>query len=464
MSTDSAIWDGESFRRTVAGEFMASRARGSAFKIVEFGAGAITVWKVDRDATGTPRVRSWPLPDVTRIGGDFFRRELEPLIGTTERVLVVFSSLGAEYRNPREVEALRLARPRVAEYQCPAPVEEQLRDIIRDLPLTQWYELVVLRQMPSGRIGLDSHPLFPPGAERGYAERVRIRCAPADGHGIVFAVVAREEDSDDVRPLLVQSAVIAPGAYEVTAELTRPGHVRFRGLPAELRPDPRPWQEIIDALPDEVTRRSPVHLICLLELTGTAEQVDRRIVRLEALMALAGTPDDSTRVSLVTYGPHGYDERQREEPARALAWAADPERALAVLRSLRGWQPPAEEYPRAAQLECALEEVASRLDARDGRPVLVAAGTRHPHPPRADLSTQILPCRRRVDWRRQLAAIIGSPGVRLAALVEPGTAGEAWERLGRDGAELAKLVDVHALARSLALTEEPQPVPFPLLA
>jgi hypothetical protein len=58
-----------------------------------------------------------------------------------------------------------------------------------------------------------------------------------------------------------------------------------------------------------------------------------------------------------------------------------------------------ERLPPAAQLECALAELAQHPDASAGRPVLVTAGSRPPHPPRADVGTQIMPCPERRDWR-----------------------------------------------------------------
>jgi hypothetical protein len=340
-----------------------------------------------------------------------------------------------------------------------------LRDAIRDSPLTRWYELVVLRRSRSGRLGMDGHPLFPPGAQRGYPCQFTIRCEPGDSRGTVFAVVTRE--ARRFRIVSVQSADIPPGMYEPTAVLARPGQVVFEGLPAALRPEQRRWSDIVAAIPEKLDRAPPAHLVCLIEVSGGREGLRHRIDRVEQLITSASAGTGQLAVSLVSYGPHAFDHRQHEEPATVLAWATTGDRALAVLGRLRDRTPPEEEYPRAAQLECALAEVAGRLtgrdSGRDGRPVLVTVGSRPPHPPRVDIQTEIIPCPERRDWRRSLEELRGVPGITFGALCGRGASRAIWGNLGTDALEPLNVVEAARFAADIGLYGPVQYVPFPLI-
>jgi hypothetical protein len=305
-------------------------------------------------------------------------------------------------------------------------------------------------------------PLFPPGAPQGYPQQVRVRCEPGDRHGTVFAVVTRE--GDRLLPVSSQSAVLPPGEYDVTAVLTRPGHVRFEGLPVALRPDPRTWREIIGGLPRRLEQQPPTHLVCLLELGGGAERIRRRIDRIDQLIKAVGGGRQRLAVTLVSYGAHAFDRRGHDEPVCVQAWAADDAAATAALSRLSGRGQPADEYPRAARLECALASVAGRLSPADGRPVVVTAGGLPPFPSRSDLVTEILPCPRRQDWRSPLWQLRGIPGISFGALYDGGAAAaEPWSVLGREVIGSSAVADMGDFAAALGLRDPQQCVPFPLL-
>jgi len=432
------------------------------FSIIEFGEPGVTVWAVRVDGNGTPYARTSkplvvpPLTDPVL----FYKQKLSPLIETGSRLLLVRSS--DDYRSGDAFEAFHAAHAALPCFVSARPVETELREAIRDSPLTRWYELVVLRQTPSGRLGLSCHPLFPPGAERGYSEQVRVKCEPAGEYGTVFAVVTRE--GSQLRPVSIQSAVIAADTYRVTAVLNRPGQVRFDGLPAALKGDPRSWHEIVAAVPKRLDHLPPTHLICLIEVGGRGESIRRRIDRVEQLIRTADAGDSRLAVSLVTYGPHAYDHRQHEESAAVLGrWAASGAQALSALRELGNRRQPADEYPRAAQLECALNQVAGRISDRNGRPVLVTVGSRPAFPPRRDLRTEILPCPRRRDWRWPLQQLEGMPDISFGALYNGDTGEEIWSRLGREALESVDVADMNSFATDLGLRGSVQCVPFPLI-
>jgi hypothetical protein len=354
----------------------------------------------------------------------------------------------------------------VAEFGAPVfhstiPPEEVLRDVIDNEPLTEWHELVVLRRTRSGRLVFQSCPLFPPGAQRGYRQDLTVRCEPSDEHGTVFAVVAAERAG--FRLVSVSSASLDPGVYDLTAELLRPGEFGFGGLPGRLRPDHRSWAELVAAVPPSLDRREPAHLICAVEVCGTAGQFQERLSRIEQLIGQAGTADGRLAVSLVCYGPHSFD-RGPEERASVLTWAGTSEDALSALAGRREQGAAAVGYPRAAQLECVLTEVAGRLTGREGRPVLVTVGSRPAFPPRVDSRTQILPCPYRRDWRLALGHLRRHPGAAFGAIHDHDPDSGIWTQLGSAAFARADAVDMRRFAADLGLGSDAlQYVPFPLV-
>ena len=203
--------------------------------------------------------------------------------------------------------------------------------------------------------------------------------------------------------------------------------------------------------------------MCVIEVSGPTDQFRRRIDRIQDLIAHTDGTDGQLSVSLISYGPHAFDRRVPDEPAKVLAWAADSKTVLLALDKLGERKLVKGEYPRAAQLECALTEVARLLSVRDGRPVLVTAGSRPPFPPRVDIRSEILPCPDRRDWRRPLQKLYGVPGITFGALPDQDADAEIWTRLGREALEPLDVVDVRRFAADLGLCGTAVPVPFPLI-
>lgn len=455
--------DDEAVRNALSIE-LARLEDGAAFTVIEFGANGFVVWHVCRDENGTPQATMSALPASSVADPQaFYHEQLGPLLEDAGP-LVVCGSLSEP---PADVLDLLRTAHGAPVYACGTPAETLLREAIREAPLTRWYELVVLRQEPTGhpeagRLRLHSRQLFPPGARLGHSsDPFRISCAPTDDRGTVFAVVTRE--GRRFRPISVQSAMLKPGDYELNAVLTRPGRVKLEGLPAELRAEQRPWSEIVRTVPDRLVSPQPVHLVCAIEVSGGKQHLQRRIDRLEELIASADAGGQWLAVSLVSYGPHSVERFVREEPAAVLAWATTSERALSALRGLAERTPAEGEYLRAAQLECALATVASRLSDRDGRPVLVTVGARPPHPPRVDIRTEIIPCPDRTDWHGPLYRLRGVRGITFGALCDQDACGEIWRELGQNALAALEVVDMDCFAVSLGLREPVQAVAFPLI-
>jgi hypothetical protein len=432
-----------------------------AMPIAELTETGIVMWKVRRDACGSPRARHWaPVPwsELSERGELSDRR----LIGFIRRL----DRSGLLVYTDRRSPTVRLAREMITTSTGGSPVfvpggrfEELLGQVLAAEPITQWYELATLRQSAAGRLVFTGIPLFPPGARRGDRTSFSIRCEPGTEYGTVFAVTA-SESAGRARLLSVQSARLTAGRYDLTAELRRPGLVHFDGLPARLNPERRPWPVLVASVPAERHPLHPSHLICMVEISGTDAQVRDRLDRVDQLIKIAarGT-EQRLSVSLVTYGPHPVHWNSTEEPVRVLTWARSGAEALEQLWRLEG-RPVAIGYPRAAQLECALTKIAERLTGEDGRPVVVTVGARPPFPARVDPVTEIIPCPAKNDWRRALHLLMEHPGVAFGAVTDRDPDGVTWTRLGTDAAAQVRAFDARRFAARLGLLSPN--IPFPL--
>lgn len=463
--------------RDALSDELARLAGNARFTVAEFGAIGLTIWRVYRDENGTPRAEQPRVRASALRDPDAFYREVDPAF-----IVRTAADLADDL-----LPLLPGARG-VPVYECLTPLEEQVREAIRNSPLVLGYELAVLRQLPAGRpdagrLVLTGHQLFPPGVTRGHRAVVRVRCEPTDGDGTIFAIVTRDRRPDvppnaqALRPVHIQSAVVPSGTYELTAVLARPGRVLLQGLPVPLRKFSGSWDGLRHQVPDRLASTEPVHLVCLVEVSGGEDRLELRIDRLSQLIDEAEKGAGRLSVSVIAYGPHSVAWSVDEQPVAVYAWAAPGVRAEQELRrlsdELSGHEPSGHEpsgreagereYRRAAQLECALEMVARHLSDRDGRPVIVTAGGRPPHPHAMDTRTTIIPCPDRVNWKRQHDKI-GSLGAAFGALRDAGAGGEVWRSLGRDVmATVDDPVDMQEFATCLGLHEVAQTVPFPFL-
>jgi len=441
-----------------------ARLTGNArFAVAEFGMIGLTIWRVYRDENGTPRAEQPRVGASALKDPDAFYREVDPAF-----VVRTAATL------PDELLRLLPGARGVPVYECRTPLEEQVREAIRDSPLVLGYELAVLKQVPpgrqdAGRLVLSGHQLFPPGVTQGHRAAVRVRCEPTDGDGTVFAVVTRDRRPDvppsaqALRPVHIQTALVPADTYEVTAVLARPGRVLLQGLPAPLGKFTGSWDSLKDQVPDRLGSAEPVHLVCLVEVSGGDDRLEFRIDRLSQLIDEAEKGAGRLSVSVLAYGPHSVAWSVDEQPVAVRAWAAPAARADRELRALSGRAVEAREYRRAAQLECALELVGRHLSDRDGRPVIVTAGGRPPHPHAMDTRTTIIPCPDRVNWKWQHDKI-RTLGASFGALRDAGARGDIWRSLGADvTATVDDPVDMQDFATRLGLREAAQTVPFPFV-
>jgi hypothetical protein len=441
-----------------------ARLTGNArFTVAEFGTIGATIWRIYRDENGTPRAEQPRIRASTLKDPDAFYREIDP-------AFIVRTSASL----PDDLLGLLPGARGVPVYECRTPLEDQVREAIRDSPLVLGYELAVLKQVPegrpdAGRLVLTGHQLFPPGVTQGHRAVVRVRCEPTDSDGTVFAVVTRERRPDlppnaqALRPVHIQSALVPADTYEVTAVLTRPGRVLLQGLPAPLGKFSGAWDDLRSQVPDRLAASEPVHLVCLVEVSGGDDRLELRIDRLSQLIDEAEKSAGQLNVSVLAYGPHSVAWSVEEQPVTIPAWVTPSPRAEHALRGLTGRKTDEREYRRAAQLECALDTVARHLADQDGRPVIVVAGGRPPHPHAMDTRTTIIPCPDRVNWKWQLDRI-SALGASFGSLRDHDARGEVWRALGRDAtATVDDPVDMQDFAMRLGLREAAQTVPFPFV-
>jgi hypothetical protein len=441
---------------------------GTALTVAEFTSGGIVIWDVHRDPAGTPRARHWePVPWTEFFDRDYpSRRRLGTVVRPRggSRLVLVRSDLSGPYAG----SAFGLAVDMYGEtpaMDCPAPFADLMRRVLAEDRLTKAYELAALRQTQTGRLVFTLIPLFPPGAQRGDKKPFSIHCEPGDGYGTVFAVVAVDpaESIDKARLVSVQSASLPAGRHNVIAELRGPGLVRFDDLRATLRPDHRTWSQLVASVPSQLDPLHPAHLICAVEVSGTETQVQNRLDRVGQLIrAAARGAEGRLCVSLISYGPHAVHRGSPEEPAKVLTWAQSGAAALAELWRLEGRGAAGLGYPRAAQLECVLAEVASRLTGEEGRPVLVTVGSRPAFPPRLDPNTEIIPCPEKHDWRRTVHELLEQHrGIAFGAISDQGPDDEIWSSLGGHAFAPINAFDVRRFAARLGLVSAN--IPFPLV-
>ncbi|MBO4275522.1 hypothetical protein GSF24_33655 [Microbispora triticiradicis] len=465
---------GKTLARAVAGLTATGR-----LVVVEVAADGMTTFEIHRDEHGTALGHQWSLPWITLTAEHGWGEDARQALLRAAGLPAPGSDVIVACSSPESGTALQalewLREARTAQvFSTAAPITGLVRDVLVGDPLHQSYDLVVMRPAGAGgRLELAGKLLFPVGTRAGARTELTVRCEPGGEHGTALAVVTRQ--GREPRLLSVHSARVAPGPYVVTAELVRPGRVRFAGLPG-LAADRRTWDDLLADVPDRLPPRTgPAHLICAVEVCGPDVKVEERLGRARQMIAfLSGEPADAPRVSLVAYGAHSFDRSVRDRPVEVVTWQATAEAALNGLDGLEERGAVTQGYPyhpHAAQVEDMLATVAARLSrsmsqSSPGRHVLLTIGDRRPHPGRADRSG-VLPCPQRHDWRSLLAYLEQLPGVAFGAICdqpEDGPPHRIWRHLGAQVLAHLDALDLQGLAAGLGLAVPAAVhVPFPLL-
>ncbi|MFB9676149.1 hypothetical protein [Streptosporangium vulgare] len=476
---------GEDLLRKALAGAVAGLDESRRLTVVEVAADGLTTFELYRDDLGRPRCRFDPVTPWTSLAGErgWDRpgyASTHPDLGrqdpTEEAViraagihphaaLVLVCSFPDSPLAGQALAWLHAAFPEAMAFvQADVRVDALLREVVTNDPLDRPYELVVLkRSVVTGHLELSAHQLFTIGARPGAVARVTARCEAGDERGTAFAVVAWGR-----RPLLLslQSARLAPGRYDFTVELERPGRVRLTGLPGLVKDD-RDWADLVAAVPRRLdTRAGSQHLICAVEISGAPGDVGKRLERLHQMIAtMSAGASGLLEVSLVTYGAHSYDRRVPERKVEVVDWLVSPGHALTSLAGLEERPPVSKGHPHGAQLEDMLAAVAGRIVPGEAeRTVLLTVGDRGPHPAR--VNGTILPCPHRHDWHALLNRLEQYPGMAFGAICDRdvGETDPVWSRLGATALTWLDALDIREFRAELGLaTPQDRSIPFPLI-
>lgn len=327
-----------------------------------------------------------------------------------------------------------------------------------DYVLDQRYELVVLEQAPDYRLELSTISLFGPGAIQGARRPFRVRCTTGPGESGTAFVVVTCPRPQDYQVLSIQAIKLPPGTYDVTARLVASGEVRFSGPPGRWREDLRSWREIVATVPDQLDQPTQTHLIVAVEVSGDPDHVLERIDRAAQLIRRAAEGcGEGLRVSLLSYGPHRFHRENIEQSPRVLCWAQTSDDALAELTLLTEQPCPELGYWQAAQLECLLTLLTTRIRPAEGRPVLVTIGSRPAFPAQVDVTSEILPCPKRNDWRTAWETLSRNAGIAFGAIRDEDGDDGVWSLLGRSASAQLNTADLDRFTADLGLSTDKAP-------
>jgi hypothetical protein len=433
---------------------------GERLVVAEIDAAGLRIFEIRVDDLGTPyltRRAAAKWPTLTASGEqvlDAVRGLARELIPAEEAdpFVVLLGAGGAEQEAC--LRALTQWRPSAQIVEAPGtPAEGLLRDLIAGSPLRQAYDLIVARERAKdGRLELVGRHLFDPGAKPGTTAQVTVTCT--DSAGMLLAVSAWTGPLQPSGLLSVDHAPLAPGRHSLRAVLERPGVVRFPGIPG-LQPDTRPWAEVTATVPARLRPPAgPAHLVCAIETTGTAAELEARCHWAGCLLDVLDERchDPRPQVSIVGYGTHVFGIKHPHHALPNVAvWSASPARARIALESLEPTEPT---YPNAAQLEDVLAETSTRLlpQPADTRTALLTIGARPPHPARSGLD-RVPPCPARYDWPDLLRELEQRHDLRSAVICDtlPTSPSSPWHRLGSAALCQVDAVNVDELTIRLGL-------------
>ena len=271
----------------------------------------------------------------------------------------------------------------------------------------------------------------------------------------------------------------APDSYDAAARSRHGKDLQFSADVVGQLGDVKDPATAVFAPSSPESAGSTAHLVCLIEVSADKEIARKRLDRLGQLVSVALHANQDLKMSLITYGTHAVARGFREEPSTVLAWGADSASMTKFLNDVsrnglhtlmpRGRKGEAE-YQEAAQIECALAEVARRLTGATENVALVTVGTQPPFPSRMTSDSQILPCPARSDWKARLNEL-RTRGVTLGAIHDHAyeydrlglpvrKVDEIWAQLGAHANATLDEVDISRFAGAVRLLSPDQAEPY----
>jgi hypothetical protein len=416
------------------------------------------------------------VPGLDRAAATALVRDRLPPHGAP--ALVVCRPAGARVLETVAEAIAAATRPSARLLPVPGPGSAPMRELAADAaarePLRRPYYLLTAQvDARTGAVRPVPKQLFTVGAAPGARARLPLRRVPGDVADVTVAIFADDSPDDwsRARPLALYQVPL-PGEpdAEILAVLDGPGRVRVARPPGAVS-HPDTWAQIYRRIPARVAApiRSPVDLVCAVDLSGPDEAVRKRTVLVRDLIGLASReyPEGLLRVAVVTCTDHKFGVGRGDERApviessgfgaapEALDWLADTEAA-----PMRNWW--------CAPVEDLLDDVRGLL-ASSGeagrRPTLLTVAGHPPYPfPQRQGN---LACPRHISWEDAVTAL-DHMGVSRVAVVDalPSPRSDErsdWKKIGPAGLHEAATVTMPRLAEELGLLGSPaQCVPLPL--
>ena len=208
-------------------------------------------------------------------------------------------------------------------------------------------------------------------------------------------------------------------------------------------------------------RHAPmVDVALLVELGGSAAQVENRmgLIRRVAEALDSGTSSESVQVTTYGYYDHGFSRTDITKPV-VVGFDWQPIGTAREALAFPGkWSPTPVSYTHAAPVEDALYELSSHngLWRAGARHVLIVVGLRPPHPYPQEASA-VYPCPFKRDWHSLLKSLRQEHSVENVAVIgDYPPSGEdyvqrAWSELGKNGKFNIETTSPEDLLRALGL-------------
>jgi hypothetical protein len=356
-----------------------------------------------------------------------------------------------------------------------------MRDLVagaaaRDPLRRPYYLLTAHVDGRTGDVRLVPRQLFAAGTVRGARARLPLRWMPGGMADITLAVFAGNgrDDWSRARPIaLYQVALPEELNPEILAVLDGAGRVSV-AQPSGAVSHPDPWPKVFRQIPARVvvTARSPVDLVCAIDLSGAAEAIGLRKALARDLIQLASReyPGRRLRVAVVTCTDHVFTVGRGDE-YRMVTDSSELDTAMGALEWLAEAEGASMKGRLSAPVEDLLDAASAMLSgsAQAGRrPRLLTIASRPPHPfPQRNGKEEEMACPLHISWTK-IVTKLDRAGVRRTVVVDELPSARTderadWNQIGPAGQHSIAAVTVGRLAEDLGLlAPRAQRVPLPL--
>lgn len=347
-----------------------------------------------------------------------------------------------------------------------------VKSLVRQAPIGQRHDLVLLRHDDAGGVKLHPHPIFQTG-EKGSEQHhldVYVPIGPPGPVLLPVMVCSPRNAPSQWQPVeMVRLPLVRGRRSRITVMLDGDARITLSGSTEAGLPetDPRAWTDLISAVPRQLSGQ-PVDIVFAVELVQTTALIrgwELVQAAIDAMCAEAWTPD------LIHVGVIGYGQHFGNFP-RNVTLTAPLDTPDRVRDQIAAWPLMGNEQDYAAAIEDALTIGAAQPWRQDVARYFVTVGGRPPHPP----SKEVDPargCPLQLDWRDGVRRLDELAVHRISLWCDPETQEplyadiplrerriQAWRALGAHGHLVALETSVEELLRAVNVNYLPTSVPF----